>query len=56
VQLALKSLAVRHRQLSAEVEALEAQLALLVARAAPDLVAVKGIGTDNRHHPARHGR
>jgi transposase len=45
-QLALKSLAVRHRQLSAEVEALEAQLALLVAQAAPDLVAVKGIGTD----------
>jgi len=45
-QLALKSLAVRHQQLSAEVEALEAQLALLVAQAAPDLVAVKGIGTD----------
>ncbi len=46
VQLALKSLAVRHRQLSAEVEALEVQLTLLVAQAAPDLVAVKGIGTD----------
>src|SRR5438128_5556288 len=45
-QLALKSLAVRHHQLSAEVESLEAQLALLVAQAAPDLVAVKGVGTD----------
>jgi transposase len=45
-QLALKSLAVRHQQLTAEVEALEAQLELLVVQAAPDLVAVKGIGTD----------
>jgi transposase len=45
-QLALKSLAVRHQQMTAEVEALEAQLELLVAKAAPDLVAVKGIGTD----------
>ena len=42
-QLALKSLAVRHQQLTAEVEALEAQLELLVAKAAPDPVAVKGI-------------
>ena len=45
-QLALKSLAVRYQQLTAEIEALEAQLELLVAKAAPDLVAVKGIGTD----------
>jgi transposase len=45
-QLALKSLAVRYEQLTAEIEALEAQLELLVAEAAPDLVAVKGIGTD----------
>ena len=45
-QLALKSLAVRYEQLTAEIEALEAQLELLVAKAAPDLVAVKGIGTD----------
>jgi transposase len=45
-QLALKSLAVRHQQLTAEVEALEAQLELLVAKAAPDLMAIKGIGTD----------
>ena len=45
-QLALKSLAVRYEQLTAEIEGLEAQLDLLVAKAAPDLVAVKGIGTD----------
>jgi transposase len=45
-QLALRSLAVRHQQLTAEVDALEAQLELLVVQSAPDLVAVKGIGTD----------
>jgi transposase len=45
-QLALKSLAVRYEQLTAEIEALGAQLDQLVAEAAPDLVAVKGIGTD----------
>ena len=45
-QLALKSLAVRYQQLSAEIEQLEAQLEVLVAQAAPDLVAVKGVGID----------
>jgi transposase len=45
-KLALRSLAVRYQQLSAESEALAAQLELLVAQAAPDLVAIKGIGTD----------
>ena len=45
-KLALKSLAVRYRQLSAEIEAIDAQLEYLVATAAPDLLAVKGIGTD----------
>jgi transposase len=45
-KLALKSLAVRHRQLSAEIEALDAQLEQLVAVAAPDLLAVKGLGTE----------
>jgi len=45
-QLALKSLAMRHQQLTAEIEVLEAQLEALVAQAAPDLVAVKGIGID----------
>ena len=45
-KLALKSLANRYRQLSAEIEALDAQLEQLVATAAPDLLAVKGIGTE----------
>ena len=45
-KLALKSLAHRYRQLSAEIEALDAQLDQLVATAAPDLLAVKGIGTE----------
>jgi transposase len=45
-KLALKSLAGRYRQLSAEIEALDAQLEHLVAMAAPALLAVKGIGTD----------
>jgi transposase len=45
-RLALKSLAVRYRQLSAEIEALDTQLDRLVATAAPDLLAVKGVGTD----------
>ena len=45
-KLALKSIAVRYRQLTAEIEALDAQLGQLVAAAAPDLVAVKGVGTD----------
>jgi transposase len=45
-KLALKSLAVRFRQLSAEIESLDAQLEHLVATAAPDLLAIKGIGTD----------
>jgi transposase len=45
-KLALKSLATRHQQLSAEIEALDRHLDQLVAAAAPALVAVKGIGTD----------
>src|SRR5205823_14537366 len=45
-QLTLKSLAMRHQQLTAEIELLETQLEVLVAQAAPDLVAVKGIGID----------
>ena len=45
-KLALKSLAGRYRQLSAEIEALDAQLEQLVAAAAPDLLAVKGLGTE----------
>ena len=45
-KLALRSLARRHRQLSAEIEVLDAQLAQVVARKAPQLLAVKGVGTD----------
>ena len=45
-QLALKSLAVRYQQLTTEIELLEAQLEMLVAQAAPDLVALKGVGID----------
>jgi transposase len=45
-KLALRSVARRYQQLSAEIEALDAQLARLAARAAPALLAVKGVGTD----------
>jgi len=45
-KLALRSLARRYRHLSAEVEALDGHLAKLAAAAAPELVAVKGIGTE----------
>ena len=43
-KLALKSMALRHQQLSAEIEMLDRHLADLVARAAPALLAAKGIG------------
>jgi transposase len=45
-KLALKSLAVRYRQLSAEIDALDVHLGRLVATAAPELLAVKGVGID----------
>ena len=45
-KLALQSLARRYQQLSAEMVALATQLARLVAQAAPQLLAVKGVGTD----------
>jgi transposase len=45
-KLALKGLAVRYRQLSAEIDALDVHLELLVSIAAPELIAVKGVGTD----------
>jgi transposase len=45
-KLALKGLAIRYRQLSAEIDALDAQLEQLVSAAAPELLAVKGVGTD----------
>ncbi len=44
-KLALKSIAVRYQHLSAEIDALDKHLDLLVAAAAPALVAIKGVGT-----------
>src|SRR5215216_1941790 len=45
-KVALKGLAVRYRQLGAEIDALDVHLEQLVASAAPELLAVKGVGTD----------
>jgi transposase len=45
-KLALKGLAIRYRQLSAEIDALDVHLEQLVASAGPELLAVKGVGTD----------
>jgi transposase len=45
-KLALKGLAIRYRQLSAEIDALDVHLGQLVATTAPELLAVKGVGTD----------
>ena len=45
-KLALRGLAVRYRQLSAEIDALDVHLEQLVSTAAPELLAVKGVGTD----------
>jgi transposase len=45
-KLALKGLAIRYRQLSAEIDALDMHLEQLVATAAPELIAVKGVGPD----------
>lgn len=45
-KLALKGLAIRYRQLSVEIDALDVHLEQLVSAAAPELLAVKGVGTD----------
>ena len=45
-KLALRSIAVRHRQLGAEVQALDGHLDRLVAEVAPAVVALKGVGTE----------
>src|SRR5262245_34185705 len=45
-KVALKSIAVRCRRLDAEVAGLDAHLGQLLAEAAPDLLAVKGVGID----------
>ena len=46
-KFALRSVARRHEALSEEISELEAHLDRLVAQAAPELVALAGIGTDN---------
>jgi transposase len=46
-KFALRSVARRHEVLSEEISELEAHLDRLVAQAAPELVALAGIGTDN---------
>ncbi len=45
-KLALRMLAARYQQLTAEIEELDAQISGLASEAAPDLVAIKGVGTD----------
>ena len=45
-KFALRSVALRYRQLSEEISELGEQLDRLVAETAPELVAVKGLGTD----------
>jgi transposase len=45
-KLALKSIAMRYQHLSAEIDTLDKHLEQLVAKAAPALIAVKGVGTD----------
>lgn len=45
-KLALKSLAVRYRQLTEEIGALDAEIERLAHQAAPNLFGVKGIGPD----------
>ena len=45
-QLALRSVAVRYQQLTAEMSALDQQLGRLVTQAAPALLALPGVGID----------
>ena len=46
-KFALRSVARRYEALSEEISELDAQLDGLVAQAAPELVSLPGIGTDN---------
>ena len=46
-RFALRSVARRYRSLSEEIAELDVQLGRLVARVAPDLVALPGVGTDH---------
>jgi transposase len=45
-KFAMRSVARRHQRLSEEISELDAQLDRIVAQAAPELVAVEGVGTD----------
>jgi transposase len=45
-RFAMKSIALRYKQLSAEILTLDVQLDRLVAEAAPSLLALKGVGTE----------
>ena len=45
-KFAMRSVARRHRRLSEEISELDEQLDRLVAEAAPELVAMEGVGTD----------
>jgi transposase len=45
-KLALKSLATRYQQLTNEIKALDAEIEQLAHQAAPQLMAVKGVGAD----------
>jgi transposase len=54
-KFALRSVARRYQALSAEVAELDAHLDRLVAQAAPELVALAGIGTDKRRDAVDRG-
>ncbi len=45
-KLALKSLATRHQQLTAEITTLDTEIEQLAHQAAPQLMAIKGVGAD----------
>jgi transposase len=47
IKAALRSLAARHEALEAEVKALDGQIEPLIAAAAPELIAVFGVGPDS---------
>jgi transposase len=46
VKVALRRLAIRYRSLTAEIADADAQLAILVKQARPDLLAVRGVGVE----------
>jgi transposase len=54
-KFALRSVARRYRALSEEIAELDAQIELLVREAAPELVALEGVGPDTAATLGRHG-